>query len=104
MNTPLLKRCDGVPVDRTIIEMFKQEFRGRAVLPGESDYDLARQIWNASIDKHPGLIARCSDAGDVVRAVQFARENQILVSIRGGGHNVAGRALCDDGIVIDLSR
>jgi FAD binding domain/Berberine and berberine like len=103
MNTPLLKRCDGVPVDRTIIEMFKQEFRGRAVLPDESDYDLARQIWNASIDKHPGLIARCSDTGDVVRAVQFARENQILVSIRGGGHNVAGRALCDDGIVIDLS-
>jgi len=103
MNTPILKRRDGVPVVRPIIEMFKQKFRGHAVLPGESDYDSARQIWNASIDKHPGLIARCSDADDVVRAVQFARENQILVSIRGGGHNVAGRALCDDGIVIDLS-
>src|SRR5439155_21599887 len=66
-------------------------------------YDSARRIWNASIDKHPGLIARCLDAADVVRAVKFSRANNLLVAVKSGGHNVAGRALCDDGIVIDLS-
>jgi FAD/FMN-containing dehydrogenase len=69
-------------------------------MPG---YDSARRIWNASIDKHPGLIVRCSDAADVVRAVKFSRANNLLVAVKSGGHNVAGRALCDDGIVIDLS-
>ena len=103
MNTPILKQRDGVPVGKAAIETFKQVFRGHAVLPGDTDYDSARKIWNASIDKYPGLIAQCSDADDVVSAVKFARENQILVAIKGGGHNVAGRALCDDGIVIDLS-
>ena len=62
-----------------------------------------RGIWNASIDKHPGIIARCSGVADVVAAVNFARKNELLVAVRGGGHNVGGRALCDDGIVIDLS-
>ena len=73
------------------------------VLPTDADYDGARRIWNASIDRHPGLIVRCSGAADVVHAVKFARANDLLVAVRGGGHNVGGRALCDDGIVIDLS-
>ncbi|OUL77808.1 FAD-binding oxidoreductase [Paraburkholderia hospita] len=103
MNTPILKQRDGTFVGNAAIETFKQKFRGHVVLPGDSDYDSARKIWNASIDKRPGLIAQCSDVEDVVSAVKFARENQILVAIKGGGHNVAGRALCDDGIVIDLS-
>src|SRR3982075_1981228 len=77
--------------------------RGQVLLPGDAGYASARRIWNASIDKHPGLIARCSGVVDVVRAVKFARANNLLVAVKSGGHNVAGQALCDDGIVIDLS-
>jgi hypothetical protein len=73
------------------------------ICPGEPHYDAVRRIWNASIDKHPGLIVRCLGTADVIDAVNFARTNDLLVSIRGGGHNVGGRALCDGGMVIDLS-
>jgi FAD/FMN-containing dehydrogenase len=90
-------------IDAALIDSLKSDFHGQVIMPGEADYDAARRIWNASIDKHPGAIARCSGAADVVNAVKFARATDLLVSVRGGGHNVAGRALCDDGIVIDLS-
>ena len=85
------------------IESFKSTFHGQLFEPADAGYDSARQIWNASIDKRPRLIARCSGVSDVVAAVNFARSNDLLTAIRGGGHNVGGRALCDDGIVIDLS-
>ena len=85
------------------IEGFQAAFRGELIKPGDSGYEAARKIWNASIDRHPGVIARCSGVADVVAAVNFARENELLVAVRGGGHNVSGKALCDDGIVIDLS-
>jgi FAD/FMN-containing dehydrogenase len=85
------------------IEGFRTAFRGEVIQPGDAGYETARKIWNASIDKRPGIIARCSGVADVVAAVNFARESELLVAVRGGGHNVAGRALCDDGIVIDLS-
>src|SRR6202011_6040153 len=103
MDMPRLKRRNGAAVDKLLIEAFKSDFHGQVILPGDASYDEARRIWNASIDKHPGLIARCSGAADIVRAVMFARANDLLVAVRSGGHNVAGRALCDDGIVIDLS-
>jgi FAD/FMN-containing dehydrogenase len=103
MVTPLLKQRGGVVVDKELIDTFRSDFGGQAILPTDAGYDVARRIWNASIDKHPGLIARCSGVADVVRAVKFARTNDLLVSVRGGGHNVGGRALCDDGVVIDLS-
>ena len=90
-------------MDKVTIEAFRRGFCGQVLLPGDTGYDSARRIWNASIDKHPGLIARCSEAADVVRAVKFSRANNLLVAVKSGGHNVAGRALCDDGIVIDLS-
>jgi len=90
-------------VDKVTIEAFRRGFCGQVLLPEDTGYDSARRIWNASIDKHPGLIARCSEAADVVRAVKFSRANNLLVAVKSGGHNVAGRALCDDGIVIDLS-
>ena len=90
-------------MDKVAIEAFRRGFYGQALLPGDAGYDSARRIWNARIDKHPGLIARCSEAADVVRAVKFSRANDLLVAVKSGGHNVAGRALCDDGIVIDLS-
>ena len=85
------------------IQSLKSSFQGQLLEPGDAGYHQARCIWNAAIDKHPRLIARCSGVADVVAAVDFARENRLLTAIRGGGHNVGGRALCDDGIVIDLS-
>ena len=77
--------------------------RGALVLPTSPAYDTARTIWNGAIDRRPACIARCLGAADVVEAVRFAREHDLEIAIRGGGHNVAGTALCDDGIVIDLS-
>jgi FAD/FMN-containing dehydrogenase len=86
------------------IEELKSGFRGEVLLPGDGAYEEARKIWNAMIDKRPAIIARCTSTADVVRAVNFARDNALLLAIRGGGHNIAGNALCDDGIVIDLSQ
>jgi FAD/FMN-containing dehydrogenase len=103
MATSDLKNRSGAAIDGGIIEDFASGIAGRVILATDSDYDGARRIWNASVQKHPGMVVRCSGAADVVRAVRFARANDLLVAVRGGGHNVAGRALCDDGIVIDLS-
>src|SRR5215813_2657999 len=86
------------------IQSFKSAFHGQLFEPAGPGYDEARRIWNASIDKRPRMIARCSGVADVVAAVDFGRTNDLLTAIRGGGHNVGGRALCDDGLVIDLSR
>ena len=86
------------------IQRFQTTFRGEVIRPGEDGYENARKIWNLSVDKHPGIVARCLGVADVVAAVNFARENELLVAVRGGGHNVGGRALCDGGLVIDLSR
>jgi FAD binding domain/Berberine and berberine like len=98
-----LKNTKGMVVGHDRIERFQSSFRGQVIQPADSGYETARKIWNASIEKHPGIIARCSGVADVVAAVNFARENELLVAVRGGGHNVSGKALCDDGIVIDLS-
>jgi FAD/FMN-containing dehydrogenase len=78
-------------------------FRGRLISAGHPDYDSARAVWNGAIDRRPRLVARCIGAADVVAAVRFARDHDLEIAIRGGGHNVAGSAVCDDGIVIDLS-
>lgn len=78
-------------------------FRGRLISSDHADYDQARAVWNGVIDRHPRLIARCIGSADVVAAVRFARDLHLEIAIRGGGHNVAGSAVCDDGIVIDLS-
>jgi hypothetical protein len=78
-------------------------FRGALLRPGEEGYDEARRIWNGAIDRHPALIARCAGADDVATAVRFARERDLAVSVRGGGHAVAGHAVVDGGVMIDLS-
>ena len=93
----------GAQVDGAAIDAFATGLAGRAIRPSDSDYEQARRIWNASIDRHPGLIVRVRDTPDVVATIRFARANDIAVTIRGGGHNVAGRALCDEGLVVDLS-
>ena len=93
INTPSLQA----------IETLKAGMRGPVILPDDPAYDEARQIWNAMIDRHPAAIARCSGVADVVHAVRVARDEGLLISVRGGGHNIAGNALCDDGVTIDLS-
>ena len=78
-------------------------FRGQLITVDQSDYDTARSVWNGAVDRRPRLIARCSGSADVAAAVRFARDHDLEIAVRGGGHNVAGTAVCDDGIVIDLS-
>src|SRR5678816_1708397 len=90
-------------LERAKMDEFKADFRGDGVVSGDPAYDEVREIWNAMIDRTPALIARCASSEDVVPAVKFARQNDLLVSIRGGGHNIAGNAVCDDGLMIDLS-
>jgi len=77
--------------------------RGRLLCEADSEYDAARTIWNDMIDCRPGLIVRCAGTADVLEAVRFARDNRLLVAVRGGGHNIAGSALCSGGLMIDLS-
>ena len=82
---------------------FTALLRGQLIRRGDNGYDVARRVWNGMIDKHPALIACCTGAADVIQCVRFAREHDLLVSVRGGGHNYAGMAVCDDGLMIDLS-
>ena len=90
-------------LDPSKIDALQSGLRGQVIRPQDENYDAARKIYNGMIDKRPGLIARCVDVADVIAVVNFARENKELLAIRGGGHNGAGLALCDDGIVLDLS-
>ncbi len=90
-------------LDAATLAGFTAGFHGDVLRPGDGEYDAARTIWNAMIDKRPAVIARCSSTADVVRSVNFARDNRLVLAVRGGGHNIAGSALCDDGVVIDLS-
>lgn len=92
------------PLNAAAVGELRETVRGELLRPGDRDYDEARKIWNGMIDKHPALILRCTGVADIRAAVDFARANDLLVAVRGGGHNVAGNAVCDGGIVIDLSR
>ncbi len=85
------------------VAAFSTHLRGEVVGPGHTSYENARKVWNGMIDKRPALIVRCDGVGDVVDAVRFAREHDLLASVRGGGHNIAGKALSDGGLMIDLS-
>jgi FAD/FMN-containing dehydrogenase len=101
-----LMTLDGTTasLDDGVVEALRSDLRGELVTPADAAYDDARRIWNAMIDRRPALIVRCAGTADVMAAVRFAADHQALVSVRGGGHNVAGTAVCDGGLMIDLSR
>jgi FAD/FMN-containing dehydrogenase len=89
--------------EESAFEDLRAALRGELTLPGDASYEEARRVYNAMIDKRPALIARCADAADIITCVDFARDNSLLLAIRGGGHNGAGLGVCDGGLVIDLS-
>jgi FAD/FMN-containing dehydrogenase len=90
-------------ITKETIEKLKNKVKGQIVLPSDLSYDKVREIWNAMIERRPALIVRCAEANDVPPTISFARENALEISIRGAGHNIAGNALCDDGVMIDFS-
>jgi len=95
----------GTPVtlSATKVERFASGLAGRLLRQSDRDYDEARRVWNGMVDKRPALIARCAGTAHVVASVRFAREHDLLISVRGGGHNYAGKSVCEGGLMIDLS-
>ncbi|MDO9274830.1 MAG: FAD-binding oxidoreductase [Lutibacter sp.] len=90
-------------LDPSLIEVFASQIRGELILPQSSNYNDARKVYNGMINKHPGLIVKCVDVADVIASVNFGKKNNLLIAVRGGGHNGGGLGICDDGLVIDLS-
>ena len=90
-------------ISDTVIDTLKKQLRGNILLPDDPDYEEARKIWNAMIDRRPAGIVQCAGVADVMLSVRVARDNDLLVSVRGGGHNIAGTAIRDDSLMIDLS-
>ncbi len=86
------------------VDAFKGRLRGKLLKPGEEGYDQARVVWNGMINKYPKLIVRCAGPSDVIQAVNFAREHNLLVAVKGGGHSIPGKSVCDNGLMIDLSQ
>jgi FAD/FMN-containing dehydrogenase len=105
MNAYSILKTDGgrSTLTEQSIHAFASRFGGPLIGPDHPDYDAARVIWNAMIDRRPALIAQCRSTADVVEAVRFARDHRVLTAVRGAGHNIAGNAICDSGLVIDLS-
>ena len=100
------RRCYGARVgcvESSIVRPLR-DFGGEVIRPGEPKYDAARAVWNGMIDRRPALVVRPTGAADVIAAVRFAREQDLPIAVRGGGHSIPGFSTCDDGIVIDLSR
>ena len=100
-----LRTLDGgnLAIGADAMDGLKSHLGGSLITPNSADYDEVRQIWNAMIDRRPGLIVRCAGTADVLACVRFARDRRLLTSIRGAGHNIAGNAVCDGGLMIDLS-
>ncbi|HEX8090475.1 MAG TPA: FAD-binding oxidoreductase [Blastocatellia bacterium] len=90
-------------MNKADVQRFVASLKGRAIRPGDQDYELARQVWNAAFDKHPGLIIACSGSADVARTIEFVRRHDLLMAVRSGGHSLAGKSTCDGGVVLDLS-
>src|SRR5260370_20411720 len=90
-------------LEEAAVHDFAAGLRGPLLRPGDGGYDEARKVWNGMIDRRPALIARCAGVADVIAAVRFARTHELLVSVRGGRHNITGNAVCEGGLMIDLS-
>ena len=104
MGLNLAKRSGGTnAISQGTLDALKARVRGGVLTNSDEGYDAARSVWNAMIDQRPAVIVRCAGAADVKAAVDFAREAGAMLSIRGGGHNIAGSAVCDGGVMIDLS-
>lgn len=104
-SVTIMKRSgDMVTLDAGIVAAFSSRLRGPLLGAADPGYQEARKVWNAMIDRKPALIAQCLGVADVMAAVDFARENDLLLSIRAGGHNVSGSAIAEAGLVIDVSR
>jgi FAD/FMN-containing dehydrogenase len=91
-------------LDEGMVADFRRSLGGDLIVSSDAGYDEARKIWNASVDKRPALIVRCAGVSDVINSVNFARDNNLLVSVRGGGHNFRGTCIAESGLVIDLSQ
>src|ERR1700739_1817776 len=96
------KGADAI-LEEDTVQNFAAGLRGPLLRPGDNGYDEARKVWNGMIDRRPALIARCAGVADVIAAVRFVRDHEVLVSVRGGGHNAPGNAVCEGGLMIDLS-
>ena len=86
------------------VDQLREQVRGEVIGPDDERYEEARKVYNAMIERRPAVVVRAVNAGDVIASVNFARENQLDLAIRGGGHSVPGFGTCDDGVVIDFSR
>jgi FAD/FMN-containing dehydrogenase len=97
--------ADGVEcvLDGKVVDKLASKLRGKLVAIDDTDYEIARKVWNGLVDKRPALIAQCKGSADVIACVRFAREHDLLLSVRGGGHSAGGRAVCEKGLMIDLS-
>jgi len=105
MTTVSIRRSDGnsVTVDSSAVESLKADLRGTLLFPGDMGYDASRTVWNAMIDRRPALVVHCAGVNDIKRAVDFARTHGLMTSVKGAGHNIAGSAVCEGGLLIDLS-
>ena len=101
----MLKKNKITPDNETMqaVTELQALLKGRILVDGDSDYDSVRKIWNSMIDRKPAIIAQCINKSDIQQAVIFAKNHEMIVSIRGGGHNIAGNAVCENGLMIDLS-
>jgi hypothetical protein len=90
-------------IAESVVQKFRESLRGQSFCPGEQGYDAVRAVPNAMIDRRPALVARCVGAADVIACVRFAREHDLLLAVRGGGHSVAGKSVCEGGLMVDLS-
>jgi FAD/FMN-containing dehydrogenase len=105
MTAVRIRRSDGdsVTLDGSAIESLKADLRGTLLFPGDVGYDASRTVWNAMIDRRPAVVVYCAGVNDIKRAVDFARTHGLMTSVKGGGHNIAGSAVCEGGLLIDLS-